>query len=83
LAIADASVIAETASLKPDNLLREYQQRRNAASERSLSMSRVASNVLSLPFPLGLMLPWAAWLLNKWPILFGNALRFSAKAFRE
>src|SRR5262249_4621738 len=87
LAVADALVIAEAALERPSQLLAEYRQRRLAAAARSLSFSRAATRVFSLPRPvlgLGLMvLPWAARWLGRRPGRFGRLLRVAAEAFRE
>lgn len=87
LSVADALVIAQVALERPHQLLGEYQQRRRAATRRSLSFSRDAALVLSLPRPvlnLGLTLvPWAVRWLNKRPEWFGRVLRTAAEAFRE
>jgi hypothetical protein len=87
LSVADALVIAEAAVERPEQLLAEYAQRRRAPTQRSLSFSRSAAQVLSLPRPvlsLGLaMLPWAARWLNNKPERFGRFLRIAAEAFRE
>lgn len=86
-AVADALVIAEVALERPGQLLEEYSRRRRRAVQRSLSISRVASRVFSLPRPLlnlGLMvLPWAARLLNYRPETFGSFLRTAASAFQD
>ncbi|HEY7331072.1 MAG TPA: NAD(P)/FAD-dependent oxidoreductase [Gemmataceae bacterium] len=85
--IADALVIAEVALERPNELLTEYERRRRPATLRSLSLSRGASRLFSLPRPvlnLGLMLlPWAAGWLNRRPQTFGRFLRIAAGAFRE
>jgi 2-polyprenyl-6-methoxyphenol hydroxylase-like FAD-dependent oxidoreductase len=85
--IADALAIAELASEKPDDLLAEYTRRRQAATQRSLSLSRGASRVLSMPRPLidlGLLaMPCAIRWLNNHPERLGRFLQFAANAFRE
>jgi 2-polyprenyl-6-methoxyphenol hydroxylase-like FAD-dependent oxidoreductase len=85
--IADALVIGEAALERPDGLLAEYKRRRRAPTQRSLSLSRTASRLFSLPrpiFDMGLMvLPWAARFLNNRPERFGRFLRFASEAFRE
>jgi 2-polyprenyl-6-methoxyphenol hydroxylase-like FAD-dependent oxidoreductase len=85
--IADALAIAEVTLERPNELLSEYMRRRSAATQRSLSLSRAATRVFSLPRPLlnlGLWLvPWAARWLNKRPDRFGSFLRTAAQAFRE
>jgi 2-polyprenyl-6-methoxyphenol hydroxylase-like FAD-dependent oxidoreductase len=87
LSVADALVIAEVALERPAQLLSEYQRRRHAPTQRSLSLSRVAMRAFSLPrFALNLgmaMVPWAVRWLNKRPERFGRFLRFAAEAFRE
>jgi 2-polyprenyl-6-methoxyphenol hydroxylase-like FAD-dependent oxidoreductase len=87
LSVADALVIAEAALERPHDLLTEYERRRRAATRRSLSLSRGATLIFSLPRPvlnLGLTaLPWAARWLNNRPERFGRALRTAAEAFRE
>ncbi len=87
LSVADALVIAEAALERPQQLLDEYQRRRRAPTERSLSLSRTASRVTSLPrfvMNLGLaLLPWAARRLGQRPQTFGRFLRTAAEAFRE
>jgi 2-polyprenyl-6-methoxyphenol hydroxylase-like FAD-dependent oxidoreductase len=87
LSVADALVIADAALERPNELLSEYQRRRSAATQRSLSLSRTAARVFSLPRPvfnLGLaFFPWAARWLNKRPERFGRFLRTAAEAFRE
>jgi 2-polyprenyl-6-methoxyphenol hydroxylase-like FAD-dependent oxidoreductase len=87
LSVADALVIAEAALQRPEGLLAEYSRRRRAAAERSLSFSRGAARVFSLPRPvlgLGLMaLPWAARWVGRRPERFGRLLRVAAEAFRE
>jgi 2-polyprenyl-6-methoxyphenol hydroxylase-like FAD-dependent oxidoreductase len=87
LSVADALVIAEAALERPNELLSEYQHRRSKATQRSLSLSRTAARVFSLPRPvlnLGLALfPWAARWLNNRPERFGSFLRTAAEAFRE
>jgi len=87
LSVADALVIAEAALERPNELLTEYERRRRAATQRSLSLSRDASRIFSLPRPVlnvGLaVLPWAARWVNNRPKAFGRALRTSAEAFRE
>jgi 2-polyprenyl-6-methoxyphenol hydroxylase-like FAD-dependent oxidoreductase len=85
--VADALVIAEAAQERPRELLAEYERRRRAATQRSLSISRGAARIFSLPRPLlnlGLaILPWAARWLNGRPERFGRFLRTAAEAFRE
>jgi 2-polyprenyl-6-methoxyphenol hydroxylase-like FAD-dependent oxidoreductase len=87
LSVADALVIAQAALERPQQLLAEYQRRRRAATRRSLSLSRGAALVFSLPRPmldLGLTLvPCVARWLNKRPERFGRGLRTAAEAFRE
>ncbi len=87
LSVADALVIAEAALERPKQLLAEYKRRRSAPTQRSLSFSRGAAQLFSLPrlvLNLGLVTaPWAARWLNKRPELFGRVLRTSAEAFRE
>ena len=87
LSVADALVIAQLALERPDHLLADYQRRRRAATQRSLSLSRGASLVFSLPrqvLDLGLTLvPWTARWLNNRPERFGRVLRTAAEAFRE
>jgi hypothetical protein len=85
--VADALVMAEATLERPDDLLAEYEQRRRAATLRSLALSRGAARVFSLPRPalhLGLLiLPWAARWLNRHPKAFWRALRTAAESFRE
>ncbi len=85
--VADALAIAAAAQEKPNELLTEYERRRRAATQRSLSLSLGATRVFSLPRPvlnLGLsVLPWAARWLNNRPDRFGRFLRTAAEAFRE
>jgi 2-polyprenyl-6-methoxyphenol hydroxylase-like FAD-dependent oxidoreductase len=85
--VADALVIAEVAVERPGQLPAEYERRRRAATQRSLSLSRGATRVLSLPRPLlnqGLaVVLWAARWLNNRPATFGRFLRTAAEAFRE
>jgi 2-polyprenyl-6-methoxyphenol hydroxylase-like FAD-dependent oxidoreductase len=87
LPVADALVIAEAALQRPAGLLEEYRWRRRAAAERSLSFSRGAMRVFSLPravLNLGLLvLPWAARWLGRRPEQFGRFLRTAAEAFQE
>jgi len=85
LSVADALVIAEAALERPRGLLAEYERRRRPATRRSLSFSRGAALVFSLPRPVvGLALaPWAARWLNRRPERFGRVLRAAADAFRE
>ena len=87
LSVADARVIAETALERPQQLLDEYQRRRLAPTQRSLSFSRTATRVASLPrfmMNMGLaILPWASRRLGKRPERFGRLLRTAAEAFRE
>ncbi|HZU34871.1 MAG TPA: NAD(P)/FAD-dependent oxidoreductase [Gemmataceae bacterium] len=87
LSVADALVIAQAALERPQQLLAEYRRRRSAATRRSLSLSRGAALVFSLPRPvldLGLTLvPWAARWLNNRPERFGRLLRTASEAFRE
>jgi 2-polyprenyl-6-methoxyphenol hydroxylase-like FAD-dependent oxidoreductase len=87
LSVADALVIAEAALERPKQLLDEYERRRRAPTQRSMSLSRSANRVLSLPrfvLHMGLaMLPWAARRLNNRPARFGRLLRMAAEAFRE
>src|SRR5579871_2224803 len=84
--VADALVIAEAAQERPGELLAEYKRRRRPATQRSLSLSRGAARIFSLPRPLlnlGLaVLPWAARWLNSRTERFGRALRTAAEAFR-
>jgi 2-polyprenyl-6-methoxyphenol hydroxylase-like FAD-dependent oxidoreductase len=86
LSVADALVIAEAALERPHDLLAEYERRRRPATWRSLSFSRGAARLFSLPRPLldlGLLVvPWAAWWLNNRPERFGRVLRTAAAAFR-
>jgi 2-polyprenyl-6-methoxyphenol hydroxylase-like FAD-dependent oxidoreductase len=86
-AVADALVLAEVALERPPQLLSEYAQRRYPATQRSLSLSRGAARIFTLPPPvrqLGIaVLPWAARWLNKRPETFGRLLRTAANAFRE
>jgi 2-polyprenyl-6-methoxyphenol hydroxylase-like FAD-dependent oxidoreductase len=85
--VADALVIAEAALERPDQLLAEYQRRRRAPVQRSLSLSRGAARLFALPRPvidLGLLLlPWAVRRANRRPEGFGRVLRTAAEAFRE
>ena len=85
--VADAVAIAEAALEQPTQLLEAYARRRRAAVQRSLSLSRTASRVFSLPRPLlslGMtILPWAARWLNRKPERFGEFVRMSANAFRD
>jgi 2-polyprenyl-6-methoxyphenol hydroxylase-like FAD-dependent oxidoreductase len=85
--VADALVIAEAALERPEDLLAEYVQRRRAATQRSLALSRGAARFFSLPRPvldLALVfLPWAARWLSRHPEPFGRALRTAAQSFRE
>jgi 2-polyprenyl-6-methoxyphenol hydroxylase-like FAD-dependent oxidoreductase len=85
--VADALVIAEAALERPGELLAEYERRRRAATQRSLSLSRGAARIFSLPRPvlnLGMtVLPWAARWLNNRPERFGRFLRTASEAFRE
>lgn len=85
--VADALVLAETALERPGQLLDDYAKRRRAAVQRSLSISRGAHRVFSLPPPvrrLGLLgLPWAARWLNRRPEQFGHFLRTAAEAFQD
>jgi 2-polyprenyl-6-methoxyphenol hydroxylase-like FAD-dependent oxidoreductase len=87
LAVADALVLAEAALERPSELLDEYIRRRRAAAERSLSLSRGATRIFSLPrlvLNLGLTAaPWAIRWLNNRPELFARLLRFAAGAFQE
>jgi 2-polyprenyl-6-methoxyphenol hydroxylase-like FAD-dependent oxidoreductase len=87
LSVADALVIAEAAVERPDTLLEEFRRRRYAATLRSLSFSRGAYRVFSLPravLNLGLVvLPWAARRLGARPERFARLLRTAAGAFRE
>jgi 2-polyprenyl-6-methoxyphenol hydroxylase-like FAD-dependent oxidoreductase len=87
LSVADALVIAQAALERPQQLLADYQRRRREATRRSLSLSRGATLVFSLPRPvldLGLTLvPWAARWLNNRPERFGRLLRTASQAFRE
>jgi 2-polyprenyl-6-methoxyphenol hydroxylase-like FAD-dependent oxidoreductase len=85
--VADALAIAEAACERPGELLAEYERRRAAATQRSLSLSRTLSTILALPRPLlalGLAAsPWVArWVSNR-PERFRRALRTAAEAFRE
>jgi 2-polyprenyl-6-methoxyphenol hydroxylase-like FAD-dependent oxidoreductase len=86
-AVADALVLAEVALERPAQLLREYEQRRAPATQRSLELSRGAARIFSFPRPLfhlGLtLLPWAARWLNNHPQTFGRFLRIAAEAFQE
>ena len=86
-AVADALVLAEAALERPAQLLDEYARRRWAAVERSLSFSRGATRVLSLPrlvLNLGLTAaPWGIRWLSRRPELFGQVLRLAAGAFQE
>jgi 2-polyprenyl-6-methoxyphenol hydroxylase-like FAD-dependent oxidoreductase len=85
--VADALVIAELVLERSSQLLEEYARRRRAAVQRSLSLSRGANRIFSLPRPvrnLGLMgLPWAARWLNNRPERFGRLLRTAAEAFQD
>jgi 2-polyprenyl-6-methoxyphenol hydroxylase-like FAD-dependent oxidoreductase len=87
LSVADALIIAEEALARPDTLLAEYRRRRRAAALRSLSISRAAARVFSLPrwvMTLGLfILPWAARWSGGRPPGFGRLLRFASSAFTE
>jgi 2-polyprenyl-6-methoxyphenol hydroxylase-like FAD-dependent oxidoreductase len=87
LSVADALVIAEAALERPAQLLAEYERRRRTPTERSLSLSRTATRVFSLPrfvLNMGLgILPWAARRLGNRPESFGRFLRTAAEAFRE
>jgi 2-polyprenyl-6-methoxyphenol hydroxylase-like FAD-dependent oxidoreductase len=87
LSVADALAIAQAALERPRQLLAEYQRRRRAATRRSVSLSRGAAQVFSLPrsvLDVGLTLvPWAARWLNNRPERFGRVLRTAAEAFRE
>ncbi len=87
LSVADALLIAELASEQPDRLLEEYERRRLPPTKRSLSFSRSASRLLSLPrlvLHLGFAsLPWLARWLNRRRDRFGKFLRTAAEAFQE
>jgi 2-polyprenyl-6-methoxyphenol hydroxylase-like FAD-dependent oxidoreductase len=87
LAVADALALAEAAVERPSQLLDEYGQRRRGAAERSLTLSRGATRVFSLPrlvLNLGLTAaPWGVRWLNQRPQLFGRFLRFASQAFQE
>jgi 2-polyprenyl-6-methoxyphenol hydroxylase-like FAD-dependent oxidoreductase len=87
LSVADALVIAEAALQRPDTVLEEYRRRRYAATMRSLSFSRGAFRVFSLPrvvLDVGLMvLPWLARRLGARPKRFARLLRTASEAFRE
>jgi 2-polyprenyl-6-methoxyphenol hydroxylase-like FAD-dependent oxidoreductase len=87
LSVADALVIAEEAQARPDTLLEEYRRRRRAAALRSLSISRGAARVFSLPrlvLNLGLLaLPWAARWANRRPERFGRFLQTISRLFLE
>lgn len=87
LSLGDALVIAEVALARPRNLPGEYARRRRGATQRSLSFSRIAARIFSLPRPLlnvGLAAaPWVARWLNRRPERFGVVLRAAAEAFRE
>jgi 2-polyprenyl-6-methoxyphenol hydroxylase-like FAD-dependent oxidoreductase len=87
LSVADALVIADQALERPDRLLEEYERRRLPPTGRSLSLSRRASQLVSLPrlaLNLGLVtLPWLARWLNNRPDRFGGFLRTVSEAFRE
>jgi 2-polyprenyl-6-methoxyphenol hydroxylase-like FAD-dependent oxidoreductase len=86
LSVADACVIAKAALETPEKLLEEYEAHRLAPTRRSLSLSRRASRMFSLPrvaLNLGLAtLPYAARWLNRRPERFGGFLRTAANAFR-
>ena len=85
--MADALVLAEAALERPAQLLDEYARRRWGAVERSLSFSRGATRVLSLPrlvLNLGLTAaPWGIRWLSRRPELFGQVLCLAAGAFQE
>jgi 2-polyprenyl-6-methoxyphenol hydroxylase-like FAD-dependent oxidoreductase len=87
LSVADALVIAEAALDRPGTLLEEFRRRRYAATMRSLSFSRRAFRVFSLPravLNLALVaLPWVAQRLGARPERFARLLRTAAGAFRE
>jgi 2-polyprenyl-6-methoxyphenol hydroxylase-like FAD-dependent oxidoreductase len=87
LSVADALVIAEAALERPETLLEEYRRRRYPATMRSLSFSRGAFRIFSLPRPVlnvGLLvLPWLARRLGARPERFAGVLRTVAGAFRE
>jgi 2-polyprenyl-6-methoxyphenol hydroxylase-like FAD-dependent oxidoreductase len=87
LSVADALVIVDAALERPQQLLDEYQGRRRAPTERSLSLSRTATRVASMPrflTNIGLaILPCVARRLGNRPETLGRFLRFAAEAFRE
>jgi 2-polyprenyl-6-methoxyphenol hydroxylase-like FAD-dependent oxidoreductase len=87
LSVADAVAIAEIAQNNPAGLLADYERRRRPAALRSLSISREAARVFSLPrivLHLGIAaLPWISHLPGLGPGLFGRFLRTAAGAFQD
>jgi 2-polyprenyl-6-methoxyphenol hydroxylase-like FAD-dependent oxidoreductase len=84
LAIADARVLAEVALTDETRLVSEYERRRRPANQRSMSLSRTASRVFSLPDSiLAPPIPILFMLLNCFPRLFARGLRFASRAFLE
>jgi 2-polyprenyl-6-methoxyphenol hydroxylase-like FAD-dependent oxidoreductase len=85
--VADALAVAEAALERPTQMLEAYSRRRWRAVQRSLSLSRGANRVFSLPRPLlnlGLMaVPWAARWINNKPERFASFLRTAATAFQD
>ena len=85
--MADALAVAEAALERPTQMLEAYSRRRWRAVQRSLSLSRGANRVFSLPRPLlnlGLMaVPWAARWINNKPERFASFLRTAATAFQD
>jgi 2-polyprenyl-6-methoxyphenol hydroxylase-like FAD-dependent oxidoreductase len=84
MAIADARVLADVIRAGETQLVQNYESRRRAANERSMSISRWATRLLSLPdFVTAPFLPAAVWLASRFSGTAARGLRSVSTAFLE
>ncbi|MGQ0835058.1 MAG: FAD-dependent oxidoreductase [Gammaproteobacteria bacterium] len=85
MSIADACVLAELALGNHRNLLGEYERRRRPANARSMSPTRTAALILSLPQWLSPLSVFFAIVRSvaRYPSLLRHFLRSTSTAFQE
>lgn len=84
MAVADALALAELARENDDDLLERYERRRRPANERSVSISRRATQALSLPdWAVDRLVPWTVRCLNRRPRRVARSVRRIATAFED
>jgi 2-polyprenyl-6-methoxyphenol hydroxylase-like FAD-dependent oxidoreductase len=84
MAVADAVALAELAQGNDDDLLERIERRRRPANERSVSISRRATQALSLPdWALDRLVPWGVRWFNRSPRRVARFIRRIATAFED